>query len=470
VLDVARGLAGSHCAVMSTAADTPAASGSLTGASRPRVPMRINWLVLLIVVMVGKVSDWVPGLSSIPLAKIAFLIAALAAFRGQAQLPAVRVRSLRIARPAIAFMTLGVVSICFSIFKSNTLITSELILILVMSMTLLLKVTQTQQDLERLLAAFAGAAASLSIGLLLNFHGGRGSINGYFDPNDIAYALVTLLPIVLALQARPSRLGRLMMKSLAAITVVAILLTGSRGGAIGLIVVTGLVIAFPLSRDAKGGLKGFSLGRTLVRAAILLGIVAFSWNYLPVDTRDRMATLLDLGHDYNTDESLKGSRTVIWKRDVRLALERPIGYGLGSAQIVDGLNGGQYREAHNSLVQAFVELGALGLFLYLYSYFSAWRHLGRLIESVQLAPADDARQKTALYARALRIALAGNLAAGFFLSNAYSPVLWLTIALAAALVRIADGAADTTVSLASPVADGSQGHASEHTVSGVISG
>jgi hypothetical protein len=50
---------------------------------------------------------------------------------------------------------------------------------------------------------------------------------------------------------------------------------------------------------------------------------------------------------------------------------------------------------------------------------------------------DKESSQVALYARAFRIALAGNLAAGFFLSQAYSASLWMTVAVCAAFVRIA---------------------------------
>lgn len=406
------------------------------GVPRPPVPTCVTWVAVLIVVMVGKVSDWVPGMASIPLAKIAFLIAAISAFRSQTTLEPVRVRSLLIARPALAFMVLAILSVSFSIYKSETVNMSLVILILLLSMTLLLKVAQNHRDIERLLWGFAAAGASLSLGLLLNFHGGRGDINGNFDPNDIAYALDTLLPIVLALRVRRSRAGSIAMTALTLISVLSVLLTGSRGGAIGLAVVAVAILAFPLSRTTGGVLRKFSFSKTLGRVVILLAVGAVSWNYLPQQTRERTATLLDLGNDYNADPTLKGGRTVIWKRDVSLALQRPIGYGLGSAEIVDGLNGGQYRTAHNSLVEAFVELGALGLVLFCYCYISSWNYLGRVVAAATQVAAGEPEQKSALYARALRIALAGNLTAGFFLSNAYSPVLWMTVAISAALVRV----------------------------------
>jgi O-antigen ligase len=414
------------------------------GGSSSPVPLCVSAVAVMIMLMVGKVSELVPGLLPIPLVKIAFLFAAISAYRNRAALAAVRVRSLRIARPAIAFMTLAVLSVLFSIYKSQTLIGSQLIIILLLSMTLLLKVTQTLRDVERLLAGFAGAAACLCVGLLVNYHGGRAAINENFDSNAIAYALDTALPIVLALRARQSRLGRLVMSGLALIMVLSVLLTGSRGGALGLGVVVAAVLAFPLSRDRNGALKRFSLARSLVKFTILMAAVALAWGFLPADTQARMATLVNLQKDYSADPNLKGSRWAIWQRDVGMALERPIGYGLGSAEAVDGLGGGQYRAAHNCLVQVFVELGALGLLLYLYTYYTAWKQLGRI--PLHSSPGDYGA-RTSLYARAICVALAGNLVAGFFLSEAYSPALWMLVATAAALVRITVPAAGTAAAV-----------------------
>jgi hypothetical protein len=394
-------------------------------------------MAVLIVVMAGKVADWVPGLWVVPLAKIAFLFAAISALHNQAQLAPVRIRSLRVARPALGFMTLAILSITFSIYKSETLAMSQLVIIVLLSMALLLKVTQTPQDLERIMVGFIGASASLAVGLILNFHGGRAVINGNFDPNEIAYELDTLLPLVLAYRQLKTGVARLLMTALALLMVLSIVLTGSRGGAIGLILVTLAVVAFPIRLDADRQLPGFSVGKTLGRIAIVVVAFALAWGYLPTATRDRMATLLDLKSDYNADPTLNASRTVIWRRDIGLALERPIGYGMGTAELVDGLNGGQYRTAHNSLVQAFVELGALGLYLYVLTFLSAWKQLFRVARRAKLPAADDQAKRMALYARALSIALLANMGAGFFLSQAYDITRWMVMAVIAAMIRLA---------------------------------
>ena len=302
---------------------------------------------------------------------------------------------------------------------------------------MLIKITQTQRDVERLLIALAIAGVSLSLGLLLSYSGGRAHINSSFDPNDIAYELDTLLPLVLALRGGRSGLPRLLLNLAALAMILAILLTGSRGGALGLSVVLLAITAFPLDSSRTGELKQFAATGMLVRWGLVavMGIVV--WGHLPAESQERLKTLLDLQHDYNADPTLNASRTVLWRRDVISGLERPMGYGMGTAPVVDGRNGGQYRTAHNSMVQAFVELGALGLWLYLATYYVTWKELGRIAAARRQKVPDKDSTQVALYARAFRISLACNLAAGFFLSQAYSASLWMSVALCAAFVRIA---------------------------------
>jgi O-antigen ligase len=109
---------------------------------------------------------------------------------------------------------------------------------------------------------------------------------------------------------------------------------------------------------------------------------------------------------------------------------------MGTAPAVDGLfGGGHYMTAHNSLVQVLVELGLLGLILYMTAYYRAWRGLAAVRAAHRELPTPEGA-KLSLYARALGIALAGNFAAGFFLSQGYSGLLWMLIAVCAVLVRI----------------------------------
>ena len=118
---------------------------------------------------------------------------------------------------------------------------------------------------------------------------------------------------------------------------------------------------------------------------------------------------------------------------------RPWGYGPESYEMVDLTFGGQFKVAHNSLLQMLVELGALGLFFYLKMYYTAFRGLERArahLLSLATRSADQSAQ--AVFARAFQIALAGNFVSGGFLSEGYSEILWSVVGCCMAVIAIAE--------------------------------
>jgi O-antigen ligase len=307
------------------------------------------------------------------------------------------------------------------------------VLIYMISFVLLLKITQTVRDVERLLVALCVAAAGLAMAVLFTYSGGRAHVNDNFDPNDLAYGLVTAFPIIRALAVTTKR--KLLLHGLTVAVIVAILLTGSRGGTIGLCLVLLLLVAYPLGFTRNGELRGFRAGRFVAVIAVIAALGGALWGYLPQESRTQLATLVDLEHDYNAGSSA-GSRTAIWSRDLDEVWKRPIGYGIGTSLFVNGRAGGGYHVAHNSFIQALVELGVQGFFVFVVCYLVAFRELGKVSRlGVRTALQGD-RATAALYARALRIALAGNIVTAFFLSQDYAELLWILLAICTALVRI----------------------------------
>jgi O-antigen ligase len=173
-------------------------------------------------------------------------------------------------------------------------------------------------------------------------------------------------------------------------------------------------------------------------ALAAVGLV--SWPMLPTETRERLVTFTDLGNDYNL-QSGHDARTDIWARSMKSLLHRPIGFGMGAFGVVDMSTGGQFRAAHNSEVQIAVELGFLGLFLYLRMQWLSWNTLGRFVELGRAGESDksgaagasDQTAERAILAANLRVSLIGNLVAGFFLSQAYSSLIWLLFGLIAGM-------------------------------------
>jgi O-antigen ligase len=395
--------------------------------------------------MVGKIGEWGPLISGLPVLKITFVLTAIYVNRVSVFYRPVEVMSLPLGRLAIAFFTLALVSNVFTVYHSATLTGSYLAVIYLISFVMLVKTTQTARDVERLLIGLAIAGSSLSIAVVVTNHSGRAHLTS-FNANDLAYALVTLLPMVLALRGNSWGWRRIIATGLALVMSMAVLLTASRGGALGLMVVVLAVSVFPLEVAKNGSLKRRNLAVVVVTLGLVAGTGAVLFRFLPESSQERLLTLLHPEGDYNASTTLNSSRRVIWTRDMRLALERPIGYGMSTSAAVDCVYGhGQCRAPHNSVIQVFLELGVLGLCLYLATYYVAWRDLGRITANHSRDGPTGENSKAVLYARALRVSLLGNFIAGFFLTQAYAASLWMIIAICCAFTRIVAASTDRDI-------------------------
>ncbi len=253
-----------------------------------------------------------------------------------------------------------------------------------------------------------------------------------YDTNDLAYVLVTVFPLAIAFffNAR-SKLGRLSFGLSGCMILGALLLTQSRGAFLGLlfVILLGCLVQFRVPKKDTRKKKFLSL----VGVAVLGAIV---WTQLPHDARERFATVLDLGHDYNLDPTNDKSRGQIWTRGFQATLDRPFGYGPWSFSMVDYRYGGRMMAPHNSYMEALVELGVVGLFLFLRMYFLAFKGL-QDVRRVLIVPTITERQREqAVFARAIQLSLAGNAVAGFFLSMTYATVLWTTFGVAMGLMAL----------------------------------
>lgn len=397
------------------------------------------YTAILVVALVGRPAEWIEGLSFIPITRIAFLIAAFVAFRSAATLVPVRIMSVPNLRSGILFLGLAICSIAFSIYMSRSLQYMQGPITLLLSMILLVKTVTSVSDLERVFVALVLSALALALGTLMEYQGGRADIDAAsisYDPNDLAYVMVTILPICAALYIFSSGLKKLLLAAGMFVMGFTILLTGSRGGTLALLLIAMLAALRPLSLDRQGRLLEGRVSTILSRALILLVGLGMTWFAAPVEIKDRLMTLADIGSDYNMDLNDNSSRLLLWKRSSAAVFTRPIGFGLATFETVDGMLGGLYKTAHNTLVQGFVELGFLGLFFLLGAYYLSWRDL-KAVERVcqnSMEPPTPLISRLALYSRALRISLAGNLAAGFFLSQAYGALLWMLIATCAAAI------------------------------------
>jgi O-antigen ligase len=392
-----------------------------------------------VLVAVGRVNQMVPGVRSLPVAKVIMLFTVIAWMANRKQLQPLPLPVRNLTRTAILLGGIAVVLTPLSVWKGSSFgfVTTQL----PVSLTIVVfacAMRSSWTSIRGTLLALVLSGLVLAAMALLGYSGGRAADAGtMYDTNDLAYVLVTILPIALAFVVNAqSKRDRLIHAATVGILSLALLLTGSRGGLLGFLTVVLLVTFFPLSvpeRLRRSALKTLSakLGALIVVGC--LGVMVAT--HLPEAAQERFSTLLHLNNDYNLNPNDKGGRGDIWRRGLKAAEARPIGYGPDTYEIVDADFGGLYKAPHNSLLQALVELGVLGLVLFLRMYFLALRSLARLRHTLTLSNRSNvAERERAIIARALQFSLLANFVAGFFLSDAYSEVLWLTFGLCIAVL------------------------------------
>ena len=231
----------------------------------------------------------------------------------------------------------------------------------------------------KLVAAFVGLASALSnpgrvraamlvasvaatvpcVGTLHRYQEGIGLVEGtraawiglLANPNQLAMVMAVTMPWTLALAVGRRGLGRLLLLATVGLECATVVVTASRGGALGM--ATGLVAFALLSAD-----RARALGLVTVAA---LGVALFA----PQTFRQRTDTI----GNYALDASAQG-RLKAWQTGLAAVQERPL-LGVGAGSYVRSWDRHQPRNprerayaSHNMWMQVLVELGLPGLLLF----------------------------------------------------------------------------------------------------------
>jgi len=231
------------------------------------------------------------------------------------------------------------------------------------------------------------------------------SVGTLADPNDLAQALLSMSPFLLAFRRPGSRFrNTLAVWAPLAGILYAVGLTKSRGALLALLA----LVFFALRRR---------LGRTLSLGMAAAAVVAL------------IGLGLTGGRTLAMDESSEG-RVEAWASGLQMLKGSPVwGVGFGEFAEVNHL------AAHNSFVNCFSETGLVGYFLWLFLVALTFTEAATLAKVD--AETDPAGADLAPWGRALHLSLIGFLTAALFLSRTYSSVLFLLLGLGAALSDIA---------------------------------
>src|SRR5919108_4754251 len=237
---------------------------------------------------------------------------------------------------------------------------------------------------------------------------------GVYEANYLATILVLLVPVAFAFawqQRVPSR--RWLWVGAGLILVVMIVLTGSRGGFVGL-VAAGVLFVY-----RQRGLGAAAA----VMAALVVGVLA-----LPTELSTRaLATLSGDSSQLPTElEASNRAHIGLFWAALRMISDSPL-IGVGPLNFRDLSTRytrlEQANMAHNMFLEIGAEMGLAVLFIFILLLVSAFRVLG---STARLRGGAEARE-LAGWAEGLRSGLSGYVVSGCFISAEYEKILWITI-------------------------------------------
>jgi O-antigen ligase len=168
------------------------------------------------------------------------------------------------------------------------------------------------------------------------------------NPNGLAYIILTVIPFYYFLY-KASLLNKIMAITLIPLSIYALMLTGSRSGLIGLIVILGCILL-------KSKKKILLLSLILVGGMITVGSIGSNF-------KDRYASIYS--SDSQNAATAKGRIEGI-KACFIVAMRRPLfGHGIGTSQEANSHFANSYQPAHNLYAEIAQELGFIGLIIFI---------------------------------------------------------------------------------------------------------
>jgi len=383
------------------------------------------WLTVFYVVYCARPEDWIPGLQSVPLAKISAVFAIVGLLlslgrskRGLLDLP-------REALYLLLLIGILFLSAAFSpVWKGGAFFRALDFAKVFVAWVLTFMAVTSLTRLRRLLFIQTASVAVISIiSMVKGYSHPRldGVLGGiYANPNDLAFAVVLSLPFCLAFLLRAGGVFRKAVWAVSMLLMIgALFLTASRGGFITFLVAAAVGLW-------HFGIKGRRLYLVGVAAliAIVAGVAAGG------QLKDRLLAISSEGSDTDSQSSAYGSyeqRRILISRSLEGIEHYPIlGIGLHNFSTYSGV----WRDVHVTYLQIAVEGGIPVLILYLMFFergFSNLRRLRRLGES-------DPEVK--LFAGALHSSLIGFLVGALFAPEAYQYFPYFAVAYTAVLLAI----------------------------------
>jgi O-antigen ligase len=367
----------------------------------------------------GRIHLLIPFLTALPCAMISGILAVLAYLMESKRSYEKRVWG-REEKLVLGFLAVCLVTLPTSIWLGGSV--SALFKTFIPMIVLLFitaNICLSMQNIKNFVWIFA-VNSSFIIYLVLGRNVGHYTehITDTYDSNDIAMILVCALPILINFMRCNQGVRKKLLLLCSLLIVATVIKTASRGGMLGLV-----ALALYMAMNSGSKLKYFAL--------LCIAFICFL-SFAPEEAVERFSSMYKPQTEY--DQNL-GDRTQIWESGGKLILASPLlGVGFGNYPEANGaqIKSGAWKTAHNSLLQAAVELGLGGFVLLVMlsaGTFLKFRRLRIELES------DESASETLWLVRGIELSLLAYMVTGFFLSQAYNAQFFFVISLAIAVQK-----------------------------------
>lgn len=270
----------------------------------------------------------------------------------------------------LAFAGAMLVGIPFSFWPGGSMHDfNEIFLKVLLVFILMVNTIDRPERLDRIIWVIVLCAGYISLRAVIDYGRGvhlvegnriAGAVGGIFgNPNDLALNMVVFMPFAVVWGFREgSSLGRGAALFSAVCMLATIILTRSRGGALGLVAMIVLLM-----------IRSYRV-RPAIPATVLVLVLA-SVPMAPASFWDRMSSITDESRD---PTGSREARKDLLKEATRVFLAHPVfGIGLGQFVNFDPDNRKEaWRVTHNATLQVAAELGILGLVPFGFLIYRAW--------------------------------------------------------------------------------------------------
>jgi O-antigen ligase len=176
-----------------------------------------------------------------------------------------------------------------------------------------------------------------------------GAPHDVINPNGLAFVIISIFPFLFYFRLVSFTTGVICLLAMS-MSMYALILTGSRSGMLGLGVCLAVII--------------YNSKRKFLSAAVIIPVALLVLFSLSGDLSDRYISIFDpTARNADTAEG----RLESLKHDLELSLRRPVfGHGLGTSTEASSHFTGRYQPSHNLYAEVAIELGLLGLALFLF--------------------------------------------------------------------------------------------------------